>query len=88
MRNEPGHRWHGSAVSINGPALRHIRILTGLNASQLATEVEVTPDYIRKIENGLARQVGPALFARIATALRIDDRRVLLSDPWNESDVA
>ena len=88
MRNDPSSRWHGSAVSVNGPALRHIRMLTGLNARQLAAEVQVTPDYIRKIENGLSRQVGPALFVRLMTALRIDDRRVLLSDPWGESEAA
>lgn len=67
---------------MNGPALRHIRTLTGLNARQLAVEVGVTPDYIRKIENGISKQVGPALFVRLMTALRIDDRRVLLADPW------
>lgn len=88
MRNEPGYRWHGSAVSVNGPALRHIRTLTGLNARQLAVEVRVTPDYIRKIENGISRQVGPALFVRLMTALRIDDRRVLLADPWSEFEAA
>jgi len=81
MRNVPGRRWHGSSVAIHGPALRHIRQLTGLTTLQLAEEVGITPDYLRKIELGYNRTVAPNVFVGLNVALRIDDRRVLLADP-------
>lgn len=81
MKNIPGTAWHGSAVSVHGPALRHIRQLTGLTTNQLAEEVQITSDYLRKVELGFNRAVAPDVYARICFALRIDDKRVLLADP-------
>lgn len=86
MRNVPGQRWHGSSVSIHGPALRHIRQLTGLTTHQLAEEAGITPDYLRKIELGYNRTVAPNVFVALNVALRIDDRRVLLADPFPVAD--
>jgi transcriptional regulator with XRE-family HTH domain len=82
MRNTPGKRWNGSSVAVHGPALRHIRQLTGLTTAQLADEADITRDYLRKIELGFNRSVAPSVYARLIFALRIDDRRVLLADPW------
>lgn len=81
MKNVPGKVWHGSAVSVHGPALRHIRQLTGLTTAQLADEVQITRDYLRKVELGFNRGVAPDVYARLCLALRIDDKRVLLADP-------
>jgi transcriptional regulator with XRE-family HTH domain len=71
---------------VHGPALRHIRQLTGLSTAQLADEVGITPDYLRKIELGFAKAVAPNIYAGLIEALRIDDRRVLLPDPWRPEE--
>lgn len=54
---------------------------------RLAEEIGVAPDYVYKIENGVQRRVRPELYDRILHALRIEDRRVLLVDPWAERDL-
>lgn len=59
----------------------------GLNCSQLAEEIGKTVDYVRKIETGLSRTVSPEVYRDLCHRLRLDDRRVLLADPWGDDPV-
>lgn len=66
-------------VRINPAALRHIRRVTGVGVTQLASEVRVSPSYISNLEASRRDAVSPAVFARLCAALRITDRRALMA---------
>lgn len=68
-------------VRVNGAALKHIRQLTGVGLVQLAREAEVSYSHLSNVEAGRRTGVSPAVFDRIVRALRIDDRRTLMSSP-------
>lgn len=86
MRNVPGRIWQGHAVTVNGPALRLIRQLVGLNCAQLAEEVGRSADYLRKIETGHLRTVSPEVFRALCDRLHIEDVRALLASPFRDED--
>lgn len=69
-----------TTVPINGPALRELRVRTGVSAASLAAELEISRTYLSMLETGVRRRVSPPLFQRIMLALRVQDRRVLLGD--------
>ncbi|WP_125728163.1 helix-turn-helix domain-containing protein [Kibdelosporangium aridum] len=77
----------GVVVDINGPALRHIRVLTGIGSAELSTSLGVSRAYISKIECGYSARVSGAFYARLCAELNIKDRRVLMANP-NASDEA
>lgn len=68
-------------VEINGPALRHLRKLSGHNVTEFADLVECSFQYLSQLETGARLVCSPALFARICDALRLADRTVLLREP-------
>ena len=74
-------------ITINGHALRTIRILVGPSITDLAREITETPaaaeavrTYISHIEHGRKDRISPALFNQIVKALGVD-RRALLANP-------
>lgn len=81
------HKTPSHTVDINGYALRVIRVLSGVSVRQLATEIGKDRTYIAKIENGHPR-VSAAVYNSILAALKIEDRRVLLSAPHAEDAAA
>lgn len=70
-----------SAVAVNGPALRHIRLLTGVGAAALSRGLGVSRAYITKLELGYNARVSGAFYIRLCEALNIEDRRVLMVNP-------
>jgi hypothetical protein len=76
-----------SVVTIHGPALRFVRRGLGITPARLAAEVDVSTEYIRKLELGHSRTVGVDVFDRLCFALRLTDRRVLLTDPHGTETV-
>lgn len=68
----------GVSVAINGPALRHIRVLTGVGAAELSRSLGVSRAYVTKIELGYSQQVSGEFYAKLCAALNIKDRRVLM----------
>lgn len=79
MSNGTRRRLPTTAVAINGPALRELRIRTGISVADLAREIEVGRAYITKIELGHSKRVSPGVFDALLRALRISDRRALLA---------
>lgn len=77
MTEPAPRRRRGTAIPINGPALREIRLRTGLGIVDLASTVNVTEAYISKIECGHSRHVSPLVFSKLNIALQITDQRVL-----------
>lgn len=81
-----------TTVEINGHALRHIRVLTGVDIGPLADQVDalvkdggsktgVSRAYLNAIELGMRTRVSPKVYTAINQALAITDRRVLLANP-------
>lgn len=71
----------GLSVEINGAALRHVRMLTGISASALAREMGVTPTYISLLETGARKRCSAEVFSKLNTQLRISDQRTLMACP-------
>jgi transcriptional regulator with XRE-family HTH domain len=74
-----------AVITINGPAVREMRKHIGITPARLAAEIDVSVEYMRKIELGHSRTVSPEVYDRLCWALRLSDRRVLLADPHSPS---
>lgn len=70
-----------TTVGINGPALRFIRVLSGVGVRELAGRIGRDRSYIAHIELGRVQRVSPAVFNALLLALEIEDRRVLSASP-------
>lgn len=77
----PGPPTTSTTVSINGFALREIRVRSGISVQQLADQLGLARSYITKIELGYSRRVSPPVFAALLSALVVGDRRALLAQP-------
>lgn len=75
-------------IGIHGPAVREIRKRTGLGVQALADAASVSRPYIARIETGSSVRVSPVVFAAIAEALHIEDRRAIMLNPAAEAEVA
>lgn len=71
-----------ATVEVHGPAIREIRIRSGMGVAQLAAAVGVTRSHIANIELGHRRQMTPATFRALVAALAITDRRAILANPY------
>lgn len=74
-----------TTVEIHGPAIREIRVRSGMGVAALAAAVGVNRPYIAKIELGHSRRVSPQVFNAIIAALSITDRRAILANPYGAS---
>jgi predicted transcriptional regulator len=79
---------NATTVEINGFALRDIRVRTGVGVAELAERVGVKRPYIAKIELGHSQRVSPKVYNALLSALAINDRRVLMSNPHGQSAAA
>lgn len=73
-----------TTYEIHGFAVRELRKRSGLSVVDLADEIKVTRAYIAKIELGHSRKVSPKVFSALLTALSVEDRRVLLANPYGD----
>ena len=71
-----------TTVAINGYALRELRVRSGIGVADLAEQVGVQRPYIAKIELGHSRRVSPKVYNALLAALAIEDRRVLMANPY------
>jgi predicted transcriptional regulator len=76
-----------TTIEIHGPAVREIRVRSGMGVSDLADAVGVKRPYIAKIELGHSRRVSPKVFNAIIAALSISDRRAIMANPYGAADV-
>lgn len=76
-----------TTVAVHGPALRELRIRSGLDVQSFADAVGVKRPYVTKLELGHSRHASPKVFNAMLATLAIRDRRVLMADPYAE-DVA
>lgn len=75
-----------TTIEINGFAIRERRIREGKSVAALAQEVGVQRPYIAKLELGHSRRVSPGVFNGLVLALAVQDRRSLLSNPYEAAD--
>lgn len=71
-----------TTVAINGYALRELRVRSGIGVADLAEQVGVQRPYVAKIELGHSRRVSPKVYNALLSALAIEDRRVLMANPY------
>lgn len=71
-----------TTIDVHGPAVREIRLRSGLGVAGLAEAVGVQRAYIAKIELGHSRRVSPQVFNGLIAALGIKDRRAILANPY------
>lgn len=76
-----------TTVEVNGYALRHVRVLSGIGVADLAAAVGVQRPYIAKIELGHSQRVSPKVYNALLAALAITDRRVLMANPHGPADM-
>jgi len=74
-----------TTVEIHGPAVREIRIRSGMGVAELAAAVGVNRPYIAKIELGHSRRVSPKVFNALIAALTIHDRRAIIANPYGSA---
>lgn len=77
-----------TTVEVHGPAIREIRVRSGMGVAELAAAAGVERPYIAKIELGHSRRVSPKVFNALMAALSVTDRRALLANPYGSSDEA
>jgi len=71
-----------TTIEIHGPALREIRVRSGMGVAELAAAVGVNRPYIAKLELGHSRRVSPKVFNALVAALTITDRRAIIANPY------
>lgn len=74
-----------TTIEIHGPAVREIRLRSGMGVADLAIAVGVKRPYIAKIELGHSRRVSPQVFNALIAALGIQDRRSIVTNPYGDS---
>jgi len=72
-------------IDIHGPAVREIRLRSGVSVQELAEAMGVTRAYVAKIELGHSRRVSPKAFNALLAALGIHDRRAIMANPYGAS---
>lgn len=75
-----------TTIEIHGPAVREIRVRSGMSVADLAIAAGVKRPYIAKIELGHSRRVSPKVFNAVVAALGITDRRAIVANPYGDSD--
>lgn len=71
-----------ATVEVHGPAIREIRIRSGMGVAELAAAVGVTRASVANIELGHRRRLTPKTFNALVAALTITDRRAILANPY------
>lgn len=74
-----------TTIDIHGPAVREIRVRSGMSVADLARTVGVQRPYIAKIELGHSRRVSPKTFNALLAALSIQDRRAIMANPYGSA---
>ena len=78
-----------TTIEIHGPAIREIRVRSGMGVAELAAAVGVNRPYIAKLELGHSRRVSPKVFSALVAALTITDRRAIIANPYGaDTDAA
>ena len=73
-----------TTYEINGFAVRELRKRSGLSPVELAAAIKVQRAYVARIELGHSRRVSMRVFNALIAALSIEDRRVLLANPYGD----
>ncbi|MFD7416841.1 helix-turn-helix domain-containing protein [Kitasatospora purpeofusca] len=66
-----------SNVEVDGPAIRRIRKLSGLDMRTLADQVGITANYLSRIETGSRRMVRPSVYVALRRQLGASDDDLL-----------
>lgn len=74
-----------TTIEVHGPAVREIRVRSGMGVQELADAVGVKRPYIAKIELGHSRRVSPKTFNALLAALAVHDRRAIMAHPYGAS---
>lgn len=66
-----------STVEVDGPAIRMIRKLRGLDMSTLASQAGISANYLSRLETGTRRRVRPSVYAALRRHLGATDDELL-----------
>lgn len=70
-----------TTFEVDGTAICTRRMQQGMSVRQLAEQVGCTPSYLRKIERGIRKHVGPAYYTRLRKTLNATDADLLRQVP-------
>lgn len=71
-----------ATVEVHGPAIREIRIRSGMGVAALAAAAGIARPHMANVELGHRRRVTPETFNALVAALAITDRRAILANPY------
>ena len=66
-----------TTFSVDGAAICTKRMQAGLEVQQLAEQVGITANYLRKLERGTRSRMGPSKYSRLRAALQATDADLL-----------
>lgn len=69
-----------TAFEVEGAAICTKRMQKGMSVGQLARLVGCTANYLRKLERGTRRRMGPEFYLRLRTALDATDDELLAEE--------
>ncbi|MFC9821444.1 helix-turn-helix domain-containing protein [Streptomyces erythrochromogenes] len=69
-----------TTFEVEAVALRKKRMQRGISIAHLAEQVGCSDSYLRKLENGTRRHVGPEIYIPLRTALAATDKELLAED--------
>jgi predicted GIY-YIG superfamily endonuclease len=78
----PPRKTAKTAVAVNGPLIREVRLRTGYSIAGTAAALGCHRSYITKLETGSSRQVSVEFYHRLLEHLAIQDHRTLLAAPF------
>jgi transcriptional regulator with XRE-family HTH domain len=67
-------------VRVNGPVIRNLRSYQGFNGAEFARQCEISPQYLSDLERGKRIGAHPAVVKRIAEALGVPMRSIVMPE--------
>lgn len=72
--------------TVNGSAIRRLRMQAGLETSDLAKRAGISRRYLTHLENGTRRRMRPARYAALRAALNATDQELLATEDPQEKE--
>jgi len=75
-----------TTFEVNGQVIWAKRMKAGLSVGELAAQTGISDSYVRKLERGLRKHMGPGPYLRMRTVLRANATELLL-DPTEDPGI-
>lgn len=76
-----------TTFEVNGQVIWAKRMQAGLSVGEFAAQIGISDSYVRKLERGIRKRLGPGPYLRMRTVLRANETELLLApteDPHKE----